>query len=361
MRLEVGAGEAEDSKALCRRHKLRYAEAAELALTRRRCGRGFAYFGADGKALKDAASKERIKKLAIPPAWTEVRIAAEANAHLQAIGRDAAGRLQYRYHPDWEQARAELKEQRLIRFGKALPRVRRAVAEALAAPRLTRKKMIAAVVRLIDRARLRPGYDEYAREDGGRGAATLLQDDVSVEGDKVMLAFHAKGGQKVRRVVKDSKLARVVRELAKRRGRRLFRLPGSEPAVSAREVNAFLAEASGQKISAKDFRTFSASAGALAALAETNGAESATAKRKAVIEAADQASQQLANTRAVARSSYIHPAVIKAYEDGKLEAALLRGRVRSGLNRIETALLRFFEKRGGGGREPRTGDREQAG
>jgi DNA topoisomerase I len=344
----------EDPRSLCRRHQLVYVEAAELALRRRRCGRGFSYIDATGTRVKDAALKERIKKLAIPPAWTEVCIAEDPRAHLQAIGRDAAGRLQYRYHPDWDKARAEVKERRLIRFGKALPRVRRAVAKALAEPRLTRTKIVAAVVRLIDRARLRPGHDQYARRDGGRGAATLLKKDVKVESDRIVLEFDAKGGQRTRRVVKDALLARVVKQLWAQRGRRLFGVADREAAtVNAREVNAFLVEASGENVSAKDFRTFSASATALATLAETNGESSGAAKKKALIEAADLASEQLANTRAVARSSYIHPKVIKAYAKGKLGASLLEGRARSGLTKIESALLRFLEGR------PRANDGER--
>jgi DNA topoisomerase-1 len=331
------------NKALCRKHGLIYVEASALKLCRRKCGRGFSYSIEGGKALTDKAAKRRIQSLAIPPAWTDVRIAEAEKAHLQAIGRDAEGRLQYRYHPDWDIARAETKEQRLLRFGKALPRVRRAVKRALAEPGLTRDKIVAAIVRLMDRASLRPGHAEYARADGGRGATTLLKGDVSVEADTVVLDFHAKSGKRIQRVVRDAVLAGVLKQLGKWRGKRLFALPGKDAVpVSARDVNAFLAEASGLEVSAKDFRTFRASAGALAMLSEHNGG-SDSAKRKAVIEAADAASLELANTRAVARSSYIHPRVIAAYEAGKLAPSLLKGRVRNGLNRIESALLRFLE------------------
>jgi DNA topoisomerase-1 len=335
------------NKRLCRCYRLTYVDPETLELQRRRCGRGFAYLDAAGRTVKDREVKARIKRLAIPPAWAEVRIARDPRAHIQAIGTDADGRRQYRYHADWENVRAESKEERLLRFGEALPLVRGAVDSALAAPRLTRTKLVAAVVRLIDRAWLRPGYDEYARSDGGRGAATLLKKDVSVEADTVILEFHAKSGKKTRRVVEDGLLARLVKKLVRWRGRRLFALPDkAEPPVSAREVNAFLVEASGGlPVSAKDFRTFAASAGALAALAGPNSNGGETLKRKALIEAADKASEGLANTRAVARTSYIHPAVIRAYEAGKLEAGLLKGGLRKGLSRVESAFLRFLEKR----------------
>jgi DNA topoisomerase-1 len=292
--------------------------------------------------------KARIKQLAIPPGWTEVCIAQDARAHIQAVGRDAEGRLQYRYHPDWDNARSEAKAQRLLRLGSALPPLRNAVRKALSNPKLTRTKVIAAVVRLIDRALLRPGYEEYAKGSGARGASTLLKSDVSVEDDKVVLEFDGKGGKPVKRELKDKTLARILKKLSSLRGRRLFSVPdenGQARPVTASEVNAFLAEASGTDVTAKDFRTFRASAEALALLTENNGHESEKLRKKAVIEAADKASKMLVNTRMVARSSYIHPSVIKAYESRKLEAALLRGRLRSGLNRIESALMRFLERK----------------
>ena len=155
------------------------------------------------KPVRDKALKARIKALAIPPAWADVCIAEDENAHIQAIGRDAEGRLQYRYHPNWEVIRASAKERRLLRFGSALPRLRRAVKAAFAGSEVTRTKVIAAVVRLIDLALLRPGHEEYARAGGGRGATTLLKDDVAVEGDKVVLEFKGKGGKQIQREVED--------------------------------------------------------------------------------------------------------------------------------------------------------------
>ena len=219
--------------------------------------------------------------------------------------------------------------------------------KALAAPGLSREKIIAAIVRLIDRAVLRPGYEEYARGEGGRGASTLLKNDVAVEGDTLVLAFKGKGGKDIKRELRDLLLARVVRKLVSVKGRRLFGLSdgnsGKRP-ITARDVNEFLAEASGAEVTAKDFRTFKASATALAVLVEHNGHESERLRKKAVVEAADEASKILANTRSVARSSYIHPTVIQAYEAGKLKASLLKGRMRKGLDRIESALMRFLEK-----------------
>jgi DNA topoisomerase I len=338
----------QDAKKLCRRYGLNYVVTADLRLRRRSCGKGFAYVDENGRIISDKVVKARIKQLAIPPAWTDVCIAEDARAHLQAVGRDAEGRSQYRYHPDWDKARSETKAQRLFRLGLALPQLRDVVRKALSNPTLTRTKVIAAVVRLIDRALLRPGYEEYAKGSGARGASTLLKNDVSVKGDKVVVEFEGKGGKPVKRELKDQVLARVLKKLSSLKGRRLFSAPndkGQARPITAREVNAFLAEASGTDVTAKDFRTFKASAEALALLTENNGHESEKLRKQAIIEAADKASEILVNTRTVARSSYIHPSVIKAYESGKLEAALFRGRLRSGLNRIESALIRFLERR----------------
>jgi DNA topoisomerase-1 len=297
--------------------------------------------------VRDKGLKQRIQSLAIPPAWTEVCIASDERAHIQAIGRDAQGRLQYRYHAEWDKARALTKHRRLKRLGAVLPKVRAAVRKALAAPGLSREKIVAAIVQLIDRAVLRPGYEEYARREGGRGASTLLKNDVAVEGDKLVLAFKGKGGKDIKRELRDPLLARVVRKLVSVKGRRLFGLSdgnGGKRPITARDVNEFLAEASGTEVTAKDFRTFKASATALAVLVEHSGHQSERLRKKAVVEAADEASKILANTRNVARSSYIHPTVIEAYEAGKLRASLLKGRMRKGLDRIESGLMRFLEK-----------------
>jgi DNA topoisomerase I len=293
----------QDAEKLCRRYGLNYVKTAGLSLRRRRCGKGFAYVDGEGRTIRDKAVKTRVKQLAIPPAWADVCISEDERAHIQAVGRDTEGRLQYRYHPDWDKARSETKAQRLLRLGLALPRLRDAVRKALSGPELTRTKIIAAVVRLIDRALLRPGYEEYAKGSGARGASTLLKTDVAVQGDKVVVEFEGKGGKPVKRELQDRMLAGVVKKLSSLKGRRLFSATdesGQERPITAREVNAFLAEASGSDVTAKDFRTFRASAEALAFLTENNGHEKL--RQQAIVEAADAASEILVNTRAVARS-----------------------------------------------------------
>jgi DNA topoisomerase-1 len=336
----------QDPKKLCRRFGLIYVDTKDLRLRRRRCGKGFAYVDSENRTIRDKAVRARINQLAIPPAWTEVCIAEDERAHIQAVGRDAEGRLQYRYHPAWDEARSLTKAKRLLRLGSALPRLRDAVGKALGAPELTRQKVTAAVVRLIDRALLRPGHEEYAQARGSRGAATLLKSDVSVEGDKVVLEFEGKSGKSIKREVKDRLLARAIEQLSRLGGRRLFTAPdvnGTVKPITAREVNSFIAAASGADVTAKDFRTFRASAEALAVLAEhENGTEKL--RKEAIIRAAERASEILVNTRTVARSSYIHPRVIRAYEKGKLKASILSGRTRDGLKKIESALMRLLER-----------------
>jgi DNA topoisomerase I len=275
-----------DAKKLCQRYDLTYVETADLHLRRRRCGRGFAYLDANGHSVRDKIPTARIKQLAIPPAWTDVCIAEDSRAHIQAVGRDAEGRLQYRYHPDWDKTRSEAKAQRLLRLGSALPRLRAAVGKALAGRELTRTKVIAAVVRLIDRALLRPGSDEYAEARGSRGEATLLKSDVAVEGDHIVVEFEGKGGKPVKRELKDKRLARVLKKLSSLKGRRLFSVRddnGRARPITAREVNAFIAEAGRTDVTAKDFRTFRASAEALALLTENNGHETERLRKQAII------------------------------------------------------------------------------
>lgn len=338
---------AETFETLCEEHGLIYVGTTELHIRRKRCGRGFSYVDKQGATIRDKGSKRRFRSLAIPPAWTDVCIAKNPKAHLQAVGRDAEGRLQYRYHPDWEKSRASAKERRLIKLGRGLPRLRRAVRKALDSQRLTRATVTAAVVRLIDRALLRVGHEKYATEDGGRGAATLLKSDIDLRGETVVLHFEGKGGQIVHREIEDSSLVRILRKLKQLPGRRLFKAPGDDgnlQPVTAPEVNRYLSQTAGERVSAKDFRTFEASAAALTSLVQQVDSGGQASKR-ALVEASDRASDLLLNTRAIARSSYILPSIVRAYETGRLKGVLLKGRIHSGLTRMETGLLRFLRQR----------------
>jgi DNA topoisomerase I len=294
-----------------------------LTISRRRHGRGFAYYDADGVRLRDRAAVSRLASLAVPPAYINVRCAEDPAAHLQAIGQDVAGRLQYRYHPEWEKVRELRKARRLMRLAGVLPRIRRSVAQHLAAGTVAREAVLAAVIELVARSAIRPGSEEYARIHGTRGAATLLKSNVATEGDKVILSFRGKGGKIVRKEFTAPLLVPMLERLRELPGRRLFQYRDGANEIhmaTARAVNAFLREiAGGVAISLKDFRTLLASAAVLEALARQVPATSARQRRRQVLEAVRKAAEDLANTPAICRRSYVHASVVAAFEDGVLE------------------------------------------
>jgi DNA topoisomerase-1 len=293
-----------------------------LTLHRQRCGRGFAFLTKTGALVRDAGEIKRLKALAVPPAYTNVRFAADDTAHLQAVGEDAAGRLQYRYHPKWTEVREVLKARRLAGLAKALPAIRRAVGRGLASDEVDRRFAAACVIELVCLTAIRAGSEEYVREHGTRGATTLLKSNVTLA-DKgvVALAFKAKGGKAIAKEVKSRRFHAAIARLLELPGRRLFqhREPSGEiRPVRAGEVNAFLQEVAGRRISLKDFRTLVASTGALQALAATAPADNAAKRRRQVRNAMVEIAEELANTPTVCRTSYVHDAVITAFEAGAL-------------------------------------------
>lgn len=310
----------------------------DLTLTRRRAGKGFSYRDAEGQPIRDPETLARLASLAVPPAYAEVRFSPDPRGHLQAIGRDAAGRIQYRYHPDWEKVREWRKAKRLATFARALPKVRRAVGRDLSGGTPTRRFALAAVVELVALTCIRAGGEAYAR-NGTRGAATLLKSNVKVEDGRVVLKFRAKGGQPQVREICVPRVVSVVQTLMTVPGRRLFQWrdpDGAVRLVRAGDVNAYLKEVSGAGISLKDFRTLVASASVLETLAATVPATSARARRRQVLEAVREAAEELANTPAVCRRSYVHGAIVTAFEDGALKrfSHMLKG-CRSATRRAE--------------------------
>lgn len=292
-----------------------------LTLRRVRKDDEFEFRDAQGRLIRDEAVLARLKSLAVPPAYQDVRYAADPGAHLQAVGVDAAGRLQYRYHPDWARVREELKARRLDALGRALPTIRRAIRRRLAEKEPTRSLAIATVVELVALTAMRAGGETYAKENGTRGATTLLKSNVKVEGEKVRLRFRAKGGKYVAKEICRPSFAAAVTRLMKLPGRRLFQYRngnGDVHAVRAGDVNAFLRELAGRPISLKDFRTLVASSGALETLALAIPATSARARKAQVVSALSSVAETLANTPAVCRKSYVHAAVVTAFEDGSL-------------------------------------------
>lgn len=314
-----------------RRLGLRYVAADTLTIRRKRVGENFTFVSARGRTIKDEITRARLKRLAVPPAYEDVLYAADPRAHIQAIGRDAAGRLQYRYHPDWEKVRERRKAKRLQRLVEAMPRIRRAVNKHLASAEPTREFALSAVIELVSCSAIRPGSETYAKENGTRGAATLLKSNIAVEGAAVTLKFRAKGGKAIDKAFHCPRVASAVNVLRELPGKRLFQYRGEDGAVrivTAGEVNRFLREIAGVKISLKDFRTLVASGAALEALARVEPASSERGRRKQIRQACTAVSEQLANTPTICRKSYVHQTVVQAFESGKLEkfSDILKGR-----------------------------------
>jgi DNA topoisomerase-1 len=322
---QITSGEAQDyaiSLPLTRMPPgLRRASAAELTIRRRRSGTGFSYIGSGGKTLRDTTTLRRLKSLAVPPAYQDVLYAEDARAHLQAVGRDAAGRLQYRYHPDWEKVRERRKARRLVALVQALPRIRRCVTKHLAACEPTREFALAAIVELVAHTAIRPGSEAYARAHGTRGAATLHKSNVTVKGHTVTLIFRGKGGQAVRREIRLRRLSQAIGILQQLPGRRLFQYrdaTGAMHPVRRRDVNAFLYATAGVRISLKDFRTLMASTQVLETLAHIQPAKSDRLRSRQIKDAVRRAAEELANTPTVCRKSYVHDTVFAAFENGGL-------------------------------------------
>ncbi len=300
---------------------------------------GFAYRGVDGRRLRDAAELQRIRALAIPPAYEDVWICPKPNGHLQATGRDARGRKQYRYHAGWRQARDGSKFEHLADFGRALPAIRARVEADLNRRDISRQRVLATVVRLLEQTLIRVGNDECARSNKSFGLTTLRNRHLKVEGSALKFEFRGKSGVKHVGRITDRRLANVVRRLRDIPGQRLFQYIGDDGtprAVGSADVNAYLREAGGGDFTAKDFRTWAATLAAATHLADLPPPDSAADARRHVVDCIKGVSEQLRNTPAVCRSSYIHPAVLTAFAEAGLTGF---GKAAHG----EAALLRFLK------------------
>jgi DNA topoisomerase-1 len=300
---------------------LRYVTTDQLTLRRKRVGDNFTYLSARGRTIRDEITRARLKRLAVPPAYEDVLYATDPRAHIQAIGRDAAGRLQYRYHAEWEKVRERRKARRLQRLVEALPRIRRAVNKHLAIAQPTREFALAAVIELVSCSAIRAGSESYVKSNRTRGAATLLKSNIAVNGATVALKFRAKGGKDIDKKFRCPRVAAAIGVLRELPGRRMFQYRAEDGVriVTASDVNSFLREIAGVKISLKDFRTLCASAAALEALAHIAPASSERGRRAQVKEAVTAVSEELANTPTICRKSYVHETVVAAFENGKLE------------------------------------------
>jgi DNA topoisomerase-1 len=298
-----------------------YVSDDDPGIRRRKAGKGFAYVAPDGSPVRDERTLQRIRKLAIPPAYSDVWICPRPNGHIQATGRDARGRKQYRYHERWRSVRDEGKYARMAAFGRALPAIRARVEEDLKRPGLPREKVLAAMVRLLELTLIRVGNSEYARANKSFGLTTLHDRHVRFEGAEVRFQFKGKSGVMHSTSVRDRRLARVVKGCQDLPGQRLFQYldgDGQRRTIESADVNGYLREVSGQDFTAKDFRTWAGTVSAAKALALQPPPENERAARQAVALCVKATAGLLGNTPAVCRAAYIHPEVLRAFADRRL-------------------------------------------
>lgn len=328
-----------------------YADDGEPGLRRRRAGAGFRYVLADGSPLRDPAALERIRGLVIPPAWTDVWIAPSADCHLQATGKDARGRKQYRYHERWTACRDEAKYASLVAFARALPRLRRAVEADMGGRGLGLEKVVATVVRLLDTTMIRVGNAAYARDNGSFGLTTFRDRHVRVEGSTLRFRFTGKSGKEWRLQVTDRRVARIVKGAQDLPGQHLFQYvdeAGERRRIGSGDVNAYIRAAAGGPFTSKHFRTWGGTVQALGRFCELETPEGVRERARAANGVIDAVAGVLGNTRTICRRCYIHPQVIEAWQEGRLgaEVAAVRRRRRrptAGLERAEHVALGWLE------------------
>jgi DNA topoisomerase I len=332
---------------------LRYVTDTMPGIERKRAGKGFTYVRPDGTRLTDWKEIARIRALAIPPAYTDVWICPYPTGHIQATGRDARGRKQYRYHPRWREVRDETKFGRMLDFSRVLPAIRAQVERDLSRAGLSREKVIATVVSLLECTGIRVGNDEYARANRSFGLTTLRNRHVEISGSKLRFQFRGKSGKIHDVVLTDRRLARIVARCQAIPGETLFQYEdenGVRQTVDSADVNSYLRQIAGQDFTAKDFRTWWGTLLAVAALRELGPAASEREAKSVVLQAIDKVAEQLNNTRAVCRKYYVHPAVFEAYLAGTMLAGLGNGNAKAAaeaaanLSDEERAVVRLLSR-----------------
>jgi DNA topoisomerase I len=330
---------------------LRYVSDIQPGIRRKKSGKGFTYVGTDGKTIHDSKELARIRSLAIPPAYTDVWICPSPNGHIQATGRDARGRKQYRYHAKWREVRDETKFERMLAFSKVLPKIRRRVERDLKRDGLSREKVLATVVRLLECTQIRVGNDEYAKANRSYGLTTLQDRHVEISGSSLRFEFRGKSGKTHTVSLNDRRLARIVQRCQALPGEDLFQYVDDEDVrqtIGSEDVNAYIREISGQEFTAKDFRTWAGTLLAVAALTEVGPWSTQRQAKANVLRAIDRVAEQLNNTRAVCRKYYVHPAVFESYLAGTMLDALQNGTkesARSALNGEEASVVRLLRHR----------------
>jgi DNA topoisomerase-1 len=327
---------------------LRYVSDIQPGIRRKKAGKGFAYVGTDGKTIRDAKELGRIRSLAIPPAYTDVWICPNPNGHIQATGRDARGRKQYRYHPKWREVRDETKFGRMLAFSEVLPKIRKRIETDLSRNGLPREKVLATVVRLLECTQIRVGNDEYAKANRSYGLTTLQDRHVEVSGSSLRFEFRGKSGKTHTVSLNDRRLARIVRRCQALPGEDLFQYVDEEEVrqtIGSGDVNDYIREISGEAFTAKDFRTWAGTLLAVAALSEVGAFTTRRQAKSNVLRAIDRVAEQLNNTRAVCRKYYVHPAVFETYMAGTMVDALQNGTkeaAKSALAEEEASVVRLL-------------------
>jgi DNA topoisomerase I len=333
---------------------LRYVSDTAPGIWRKRAGKNFSFVGVDGQPVHDPDQLRRIKALAIPPAWSHVWICPHPNGHIQATGRDARGRKQYRYHVRWREVRDATKYHRMIAFGEILPNLRDRVERDMALPGLPREKVLATVVRLLEATLIRVGNEEYAKNNKSFGLTTMRDQHVAISGSTIQFRFRGKSGKTHTIDVSDRRLAKIVRRCRDIPGYDLFQYVdehGRHQDVKSEDVNAYLREITGQDFTAKDFRTWAGTVLASLALQEFEAFDSQTQAKKNVVRAIEEVAERLGNTPSICRKCYVHPTIIDSYLEGTLLDALqerVKQEINGSLRRLrpeEAAVLALLQGR----------------
>lgn len=333
---------------------LRYVSDEEPGIRRKKSGKGFTYTAPDGKKVEDKATLKRIKSLAIPPAYTDVWICAKANGHIQATGRDAKGRKQYRYHAAFREVRESTKYEHMLEFAKGLPAIRKTIDEHMSLRGLPREKVLATVVHLLENTLIRVGNSDYVRQNKSYGLTTLRDPHVKVDGGELRFQFKGKSGKTWRLQVKDRRIAKIVKACQDLPGQDLFQYldeNGEQQSITSADVNTYLKEITGSEITAKDFRTWAGTVLAALALSEFEEFDSQAKAKKNIRGAIEKVASRLGNTPSICRKCYVHPEVFASYLDGGLLLDIkeeIETQLREDLSSLkpeEAAVLALLEQR----------------
>jgi DNA topoisomerase I len=335
---------------------LRYVSDESPGIQRIKSGKGFSYITPSGKPIKDEQTMARIRSLAIPPAYRDVWICSDPNGHIQAVGRDARGRKQYRYHPRWREVRDENKYDKMIAFAAALPKIRARTARDIRKPGLPREKVLATVIQLMEKTLIRVGNDEYARTNDSYGLTTMRDKHAKVKSNGVHFQFKGKHGIAHEIKLGDPRLAKIVRDCQDLPGYELFQYVEEDGVVrdiGSADVNEYLREIAGEEFTAKDFRTWAGTVLAAKALREVKAFDTQAQAKRNVVAAIEKVAERLGNTKAVCRKCYIHPAVLNAYLDGNLVQTLKQraadmARSANKLRPEEASVLALIQRKLGG-------------